>query len=142
MSTGAFLQLAASGSQDLYITGNPQITHFKSVIKRHTNFAIETIENYFDGKQEPGQKLHCKLQRIGDLVNKIYLQVDLPVLNKLQGNDNIYKSWINGIGYILIDYIEIQIGERIIDKQYGQWMNIWSELITDVSKKRCFRIPW
>lgn len=135
MSTGAFLQLAAYGSQDLYITGNPQITHFKSVIKRHTNFAIENIENYFDGKPAPGQKLHCKIQRTGDLIHKIYLQVDLPNLQNLTGLNSIYTSWANGIGFVLIDYIEIQIGDRVVDKQYGQWMNIWSELITPESKK-------
>ena len=135
MSTGAVLQLAAYGTQDLYLTGNPQVTHFKSVIRRHTNFSMETVENYFDGKLAPGQKIQCKLQRIGDLVSQIYLKIDLPQLQNIQGEDNIYTSWVNAIGYIIIEYIEVQIGERVIDKQYGQWMNIWSELITDVSKK-------
>jgi hypothetical protein len=135
MSTGAVIQLAAYGTQDLYLTGNPQVTHFKAVIRRHTNFSMETVENYFDGKTSPGQKLQCNLQRIGDLVHQIYLRIDLPELQAMQGADNIYTSWVNAIGYIIIDYIEIQIGERVIDKQYGQWMNIWSELITDVSKR-------
>ena len=135
MSTGAVLQLAAYGTQDLYLTGNPQVTHFKSVIRRHTNFAIEAVENYFDGILAPGQKIQCKLQRVGDLVHQIYLKLDLPQLQSFNGVDNIYISWVNAIGYVIIDYIEIQIGERVIDKQYGQWMNIWSELITDVSKR-------
>lgn len=135
MSTGAVLQLAAYGTQDLYLTGNPQVTHFKSVVKRHTNFAMETVENHFQGKLAPGQKVQCKLQRVGDLIHQIYLRVELPMLQSLHGLDNIYTSWVNAIGYILIDYIEIQIGERIIDKHYGQWMNIWSELITPLSKR-------
>jgi len=135
MSTGAVLQLAAYGTQDLYLTGNPQVTHFKAVIRRHTNFAMETVENYFDGKTAPGQRLQCKLQRVGDLVHQIYLRLDLPQLQSLQGVDNIYTSWVNAIGYVIIDYIEVQIGERIIDKQYGQWMNIWSELITPALKR-------
>jgi len=135
MSTGAVIQLAAYGTQDLYLTGNPQVTHFKAVIRRHTNFSMETVENYFDGKTSPGQKLQCKLQRIGDLVHQIYLRLDLPELQSLNGEDNIYTSWVNAIGYVIIDYIEIQIGERVVDKQYGQWMNIWSELITDFSKR-------
>jgi len=135
MSTGAILQLAAHGTQDLYLTGNPQVTHFKAVIRRHTNFAMETVENYFDGKTAPGQKVQCKLQRVGDLIHQIYLKVELPVLQSLHGVDNIYTSWVNAIGYVLIDYIEIQIGDRIVDKHYGQWMNIWSELITPESKR-------
>jgi hypothetical protein len=135
MSTGAVLQLAAYGTQDLYITGNPQITHFKAVIKRHTNFAMETVENYFDGLISPGQKISCKLQRVGDLIHQIYLKLDLPKLQELNGFDNIYTSWVNAIGYMVIDMVEIQIGERVVDRQYGQWMNIWSELTTDLSKK-------
>ena len=135
MSTGAVLQLAAYGTQDLYLTGNPQVTHFKAVIRRHTNFSMETVENYFDGRAAPGQKVQCKLQRVGDLIHQIYLRVDLPRLQSLQGVDNIYTSWVNAIGYVLIDYIEVQIGDRVVDKQYGQWMNIWSELITPNSKR-------
>ena len=105
MSTGAVLQLAAYGTQDLYLTGNPQVTHFKSVIRRHTNFAIEAVENYFDGILAPGQKIQCKLQRVGDLVHQIYLKLDLPQLQSFNGVDNIYISWVNAIGYVIIDYI-------------------------------------
>ena len=135
MSTGAVLQIAAYGTQDQYLTGNPQITHFKAVIRRSTNFAMETVENYLDGKLAPGQKVQCKLQRIGDLIHQIYLRLELPQLQPIQGANNIYTSWVNAIGYVIIDSVEIQIGERVIDKQYGQWMNIWSELITDNSKR-------
>ena len=65
----------------------------------------------------------------------MYLKLDLPKLQTIQGEDNIYTSWVNSIGYVIIDYVEIQIGERVIDRQYGQWMNIWAELSTDLSKK-------
>ena len=135
MSTGAVIQLVAYGTQDLYLTGNPQITHFKSVIRRHTNFSMDNVENYFHGKLSPGQKIQCKIQRVGDLIHQMYLKLDLPKLQTIQGEDNIYTSWVNSIGYVIIDYVEIQIGERVIDRQYGQWMNIWAELSTDLSKK-------
>ena len=135
MSTGAVIQLVSCGTQDLYLTGNPQITHFKSVTRRHTNFSMETVENYFNGKLSPGQKIQCKIQRIGDLIHQMYIKIDLPKLQETQGKNNIYTSWVNAIGYVIIDYVEIQIGDRVIDKQYGQWMNIWSELITQTSKK-------
>ena len=135
MSSGAILQLEAYGEQDKYITGNPQITHFKSVIKRHTHFAIESIENNFDGNYCPGERVRCKLQRSGDLIHQIYLKIQLPKLQEEQGKDDVYISWVNAIGYHIIHFIEIRIGDRVIDRQYGEWMNIWSELTTTESKK-------
>lgn len=135
MSTGAVIQLTAYGTQDLYLTGNPQITHFKSVIRRHTNFSIETVENHFHGKVSHGQKLSCKIHRTGDLIHQIYIKIDLPKLQNTQGKNNIYTSWTNAVGYAMIDYVEIQIGKRVIDKQYGQWMNIWAELTSNESKR-------
>lgn len=135
MSSGAVLQLAAYGTQDLFLTGNPQITHFKAVIKRHTNFAMELSENYFDGKLSPNRRVSCKLQRVGDLIHDVYLKLKLPEIQALDGEDNVFTSWVNAIGYTIINRVEIQIGDRIIDRHYGQWMNIWSELTTDFSKK-------
>lgn len=135
MSKGAVFQLAAYGTQDLYITGNPQVTHFKSVIKRHTNFSMELVENHVDGKLAFGQKIQCKLRRIGDLVHQVYIKVKIPKIQQYQGENNLYTSWVNALGYSMIEYIEIQIGDRVIDKHYGQWMNIWSELSVNASKK-------
>jgi len=135
MSSGAVLQLAARGQQDLFIMGNPQITYFKSVFKRHTPFAMETTENFFNGIHKTGQKLQCKLERVGDMVHQIYLRFKLPSLQLIQGEDNLYTSWVNSIGYVLINYIEIQIGNKVIDRQYGQWMDIWSELTTPDDKR-------
>lgn len=135
MSRGAVLQLSAYGTQDLFLTGNPQITHFKSVIKRHTNYAMELNENFFDGKIAPGHKVSCKVERVGDLIHDVYLKIILPEIQVLDGEDNVYTSWVNAIGYSILNKVEILIGNRIIDRHYGQWMNIWSELTTNVSKK-------
>jgi hypothetical protein len=132
MSTGgATLQLASYGVQDLYLTGKPQVTQFKSVVKRHTNFSMETVENYFHGKIAPGQKVFCDIQRCGDLISQVMLRLKLPKLQKEQGKDGIFTSWVNGIGFAIVEYVEIQIGERVIDKQYGDWMFIWTELSED-----------
>jgi hypothetical protein len=132
---GPVLQLAAYGAQDLYLTGNPQITNFKAVIKRHTNFAIETVEQFFVGQPEFGRKVYCPLQRVGDLINQIFLRVELPALLNNPGQDGLYASWVNAIGYAMLNCVEIQIGQQIIDRQYGQWMFIWNELVTDESKR-------
>lgn len=133
MSTGGFLQLKCRGIQDKYLTGNPQINMFKAVVKRYTAFAMESTENEFSGIQKTGQKLKCKIRRIGDMLHSLYLRVDLPKLQEVKGENDIYISWVNAIGYIMIEYVELQIGSKIIDRQYGQWMNIWSELRSSVS---------
>ena len=77
---GGLIQIVAYGAQDIYLTGNPQITFFKVVYKRHTNFAIESIEQTFNGSVNFGSTVTCELSRNGDLVNRMYLQVELPGL--------------------------------------------------------------
>ena len=137
MSTGAVLQLSSIGLQDKFLTGNPQITHFKSVIKRHTNFSIETVENYYTGNLSSGNKIEFPLQRVGDLISNVYLKITLPALQtKIGGSDGkTFISWANAIGYMLLEFVDIKIGNKIIDRRYGQWMNIWSELSTNASKR-------
>ena len=72
------MQLVAYGAQDVYLTGNPQITFFKVVYRRHTNFAMESIENPFNGAPNFGKKVTCTIQRNGDLIHRMYLQATLP----------------------------------------------------------------
>lgn len=115
------MQLVAIGAQDLYLTGNPQITLFKAIYKRHTNFAIESMEQTNIGSVDFGKKISCILAKKGDLVQTIYLDINL----------SISLCDIPRLGYQLIDYVEIEIGGQIIDKQYGEWMDIWSQLTHD-----------
>ncbi len=75
------MQLVAYGAQDIYLTGNPQITFFKVVYRRHTNFAIEAIEQVFTGNVQLGNRAQCTVSRNGDLINMVYLQVRLPALD-------------------------------------------------------------
>lgn len=75
---GGLIQLVAIGSQDAHLTGTPQVTFFKTVHRRHTNFAMETIINTFSGPVRFGSTPTCTLSRNGDLVHKVYLQVRLP----------------------------------------------------------------
>jgi hypothetical protein len=74
---GGLLQLVAYGAQDVYLTGNPQITFFKVVYRRHTNFSIESIQQTFNGNATLGQRVTCQISRNGDLVHKLYLQATL-----------------------------------------------------------------
>ena len=119
------MQLVAYGAQDVYLTGNPQITFMKVVYRRHTNFAMESIEQVFNGQADFGKRVTATISRNGDLIHKVYLQVVLPKVDVPVGAS---FRWLNWIGHILIKSVELEIGGQRIDKHYGDWMHIWNEL--------------
>ncbi len=119
------MQLAAYGAQDIYLSGNPQITFFKVVYRRHTNFAMESSEQTFNGQADFGKKVTCLVSRNGDLIHKVYLRVELPTVRVPA---NAAFRWLNWVGHILIKNVEIDIGGQRIDKHYGDWLHIWNEL--------------
>ena len=85
---GGLMQLVAYGAQDVYLTGNPQITFWKVTYRRYTNFAIESIEQTFNGQADFGRRVQCVISRNGDLAYRTYLQVTLPEINQLMGLGN------------------------------------------------------
>ena len=128
---GGLLQLVAYGAQDVYLTGNPQITFFKVVYRRHTNFAIEAIQQTFNGTVGYGQTVNCQISRNGDLINRVYLQVALPKITGIEGlnaYNNTGARYVNYIGLRLIKSVLIEIGGQQIDKHYSDWLYIWNEL--------------
>ncbi len=213
-------QLATYGTADVVLTGSPQITYFKQTYRRHTNFAMESIENAFAGPVDFGRRASCQISRNGDLVYKIWLQVTLPDLcayditpapveggserntvdatTKLRYNATTrgyYKNnsgvdgtqvaffnssdgkyyatysagvfsnhivtwpymiasntnydnstawsvpaqrvrWCNGVGYALIEELELEIGGNKIDKHYSDWWDIYSELTENEEKRQ------
>jgi len=137
-SGGGLLQLVAMGKQDIFLTGNPQTTWFKSVYRRYTNFAVESQVMYFDGDPDFGKRLSCLVPRRGDLLGPLVLEVTLPALTIAGSKPPIPVSYVNSIGHMLIDQITIEIGENEIDTQTGEWMEIWSNLTTDLSKRQGF----
>ena len=130
---GGLMQLVAYGSQDVYLTGNPQITFFKMVYRRYTNFSVESIEQPFNGNVDFGRTLSATISRNGDLMYKTYLQVTLPEIEVKSQKDRF--RWLNWIGHILVKYVDIEIGGQIIDKHYGDWMHIWNELSQPLGKQ-------
>lgn len=137
--TGGFIQLAAYGAQDLYLMGNPQITFFQAVYKRHTNFAIEQIQKLFHGNIEFGNKIYCDIDPDADLVHEMFLNIKLPNLNvEPEKNPDYTVSWVNGIGLAMIQHIDVEIGGIVIDRHYGQWMEIWSELTINADKRQAY----
>jgi Major capsid protein N-terminus/Large eukaryotic DNA virus major capsid protein len=129
---GGLLQLVAVGKQDSFLTGNPQISFFKMVYRRHTNFAIESQPMYFDGTPNFGQRITCLIPRRGDLLGKIYLDVVLPQISDTSGNK---LSYTNSIGHALIQEITFEVGEQEIDRQTGEWMEVWTQLTTPASQR-------
>jgi len=113
------MQLVAYGAQDIYLTGNPQITFFKVVYRRHTNFAVEAIEQTFNGNAGIGKKFTVTVARNGDLLSRVYLETDV---SESEGGLE------NNSGFELIEYVEVEIGGQVIDKQYGEWMAVWCDL--------------
>jgi hypothetical protein len=131
---GGLLQLVAQGKQDVFLTGNPQISFFKLVYRRYTNFAIESQAMYFDGTPNFGQRVTCLIPRRGDLLGAIYLDVTLPRMT-LQDISNTPVSYVNSIGHALIQEITFEVGEQEIDRQTGEWMEIWTQLTTPASQR-------
>ena len=127
---GGLMQLVAYGAQDIYLTGNPQITFFKVVYRRHTNFAVESIEQTFNGQADFGKRVTATISRNGDLIQQMYLEVITPVVG---GTDTPF--WTYGFGNALVKQAEIEIGGQLIDRQYGDWMNIWTELTVSAGKR-------
>jgi hypothetical protein len=136
MTGGGLMQLVAYGAQDVYLTGNPQITFFKVMYRRHTNFAMESIENPFNGSPNFGKRVTCTIQRNGDLIHRIYLQATLPqvALQSADGTGAQFR-WLNWVGHNLISSVELEIGGQRIDKHYGDWMHIWNELTQEAGKQ-------
>jgi hypothetical protein len=120
------MQLVAYGAQDIYLSGNPQITFFKVVYRRHTNFSMESIEQTFNGIADFGRRVTCTVSRNGDLIHRVYLQVTLPSVESTTSSQ--YFRWVNYIGHVLVKSVEVEIGGQRIDKHYGDWLTIWNEL--------------
>ena len=131
------MQLVAYGAQDIYLTGNPQITFWKVTYRRHTNFAMESIEQTFNGQADFGRRVTCTISRNGDLAYRTYLQVTLPEIGQsLVSSGNVYARWLDFPGHQLIDDVEVEIGGQRIDKQYGDWMQIWNQLTLDKNQEK------
>ena len=123
---GGLMQLVAYGAQDVYLTGNPQITFFKVVYRRHTNFSKECIEQTFSGAVGTGKRVTATLARNGDLVQEVYLKVDMTSASSdaaQAADDSLATDLTN-----LMTSAEVEIGGQKIDKQYGSWMDIYNNL--------------
>ena len=131
---GGLLQLVAYGAQDVYLTGNPQITFFKVVYRRHTNFAIEAIQQTPTGSNSLGSRASFQITRNGDLIHRVYFNGKIK-------NDNTNTSTAHNVALVpnfgqrLLKTVELEIGGQRIDKHYSEWLYIWNELSLPMGKR-------
>ena len=167
MTAGALIQIVTSyAPQDIYLSMNPEMTFFKSIYKRHSNFAMETVPIEFTDNPDFGKRNRIRINRYGDLISKLYLHIKIDGLNRdyvealrraegIDHNANIIScycieciedeyrdkvnyGWINSLGHALIESVHIEIGGTRIDRHYGEWLEIWSELTTLPSKRAAY----
>ena len=133
---GGLLQLVAHGAQDAYLSGNPQITFWKGLFKRHTNFAMEPFRVNLTGVPAWGNKQSVTLARHADLLYSTYLDVVLPTTQIVNGAEK-KVDWNNEqgrLGYNLLDYVELEIGGQSIDRLYSEYLYLWDTLTADANK--------
>jgi len=123
------MQLVAYGAQDIYLTGNPQITFFKVVYRRHTNFSCESIEQTFNGTVDFGKRVTATISRNGDLIKGMWLEMDVTVATAVADY---------GFGNAVVKTAELEIGGQLIDRHYGEWMSIWTELTVPEGKRATY----
>lgn len=129
---GGLLQLVANGKQDVFLTGNPQVTWFKMVYRRYTNFSIESSSIPFDTQPDFGRRLTCLIPKKGDLLGPLWLEITLPALKDSVTGAPL--SYTNAIGHALLQELTFEIGEQEIDKQTGEWMELWSNYTVTADK--------
>ena len=132
MSSGGKLQLAFRGPQDAYISGRPQMTFFKAIYKRYTNFAKECVWLPFDGNPKQGGKSTAIIDRQGDLVQEMFITADLPITAPQFSSGGMWASYTTEK---LIDSVSLYIGNQEIDKHYALWWRLYSELCRNDAKK-------
>ena len=130
---GGLLQLVAYGAQDVYLTGNPQITFFKVVYRRHTNFAIEAIQQTPTGSNSLGSRASFQITRNGDLIHRVYFNGKIKNNNTAGATNNV--ALVPNFGQRLLKTVELEIGGQRIDKHYSEWLYIWNELSLPAGKR-------
>ena len=149
MPQAGLLELVAHGIQDIFLIGNPQITFFKTVYKRHTNFSMEAYQISYDQLPVWGGKTTFNITRYADLMYTMILEVDVPQIYSKYTADPTYIglasafninqgsiSWVNNTGHAAVLFYDLKIGTNLIDRQYSEWMDIWTQLTQSESKKR------
>ena len=129
---GGLMQLVAYGAQDVYLTGNPEVTFYQAKYKRHTNFAMENIEQTVNGTAANSGRVSVTVARNGDLVGDMYIELLSTSANTSTSHATNDCNWV---AERAINNVELSIGGQRIDKHYQKFWRLYSELYLDESKK-------
>jgi hypothetical protein len=154
---GALLQLVGVGAQNELVNGNPSMTHFRSVYRRHTNFAMEHIRMAFSSSNlefstTGSRTISCRIDRYAQMIHDCYLSITLPdiwspVIPLAEGSPippgydptisaiGYEFQWIENIGYNLIDRVELVMNGQVIQTLRGEWLKFYSYLTHDKNKR-------
>lgn len=136
------LTLVSVGKENIYLSTQPEITFFKVAYKRYTNFSTETVAQYFKNTPDFGRRVTVNISKNADLLGQIYIFVNLPDIitsNSTLLPENIKKfAWVKKIGLALIKNVDLEIGGILIERNFGDWLNIWYELNLDYGRKKAF----
>ena len=135
---GGVIQLVAVGAQDQFISGSPEISYFKMVYKRHTNFSMESVQQTFNNKPTLGSgssQFICRIGRVADMLKEIYFQYQLP---DIYSNQNLRFRWIENISQYIIYKTHIRLDTQLIDELYGEWMDVWNELTLSEDQRNSY----
>lgn len=121
----SLVQLKIKGKQNEELSGNPEISFILKEYKRYLNYSTEQVKLYFNENVDFGKKITIEISRKADFLYKLYLCFSLPSLIPESG---LYAAWTNSLGYAIIDYYELTIGDKVINREYGLFLEIWNEL--------------
>jgi hypothetical protein len=128
MTSGRAL-LATTGLQDVFLTGDPDLTYFEQVYKRHSKFSLETLDNVFHNQNvDFGNTIRATVERRGDLVRNIYFRIELPELTAGVG-------YTDSIGNALVEYADLIIGGQLIQRINGEYMEFYDQMFIDESQQ-------
>ena len=154
---GGLMQLVGVGAQNELVNGNPSMTHFRSVYRRHTNFAMEQIRMPFTASNlefstTGTRTISCRIDRYAQLLHDSYLILTLPdIWSPLKylntavaptGYDARTNSigyefqWIPNIGYNLIDHVNLTMNGQVIQSLRGEWLKMYSYMTHDANKRK------
>jgi hypothetical protein len=136
------LILVSVGKENIYLSAQPEITFFKIAYKRHTNYSIEPTPQYFKTTPDFGRRCTVNIGKNADLLGMTYLYVELPNIQM----ENFYSNnasekefaWVQKVGLALINFVEVEIGGTVVDRHYGDWLNIWHEMTVSMGLKKSY----
>ena len=132
------MSLLAVGAQDQYIHIGPEMSYFKQVVKRCTNFSMESVRQSFLTKpvlDSSRSSFTCRISRIGDLLQQIYLSFELP---NIYSDDKVRFRWIKNIANYMLYSYSIRVDTQLVDQKWGEWLDVWNELTMNQEKKYAY----